>query len=43
MLVVEEDIDTVGWPPVSSVVSAGVGIVDCGVSDTVVATVEKTV
>jgi hypothetical protein len=43
MLVVEEDIDTAGWPPVSSVVDAGVGEVDCGVSDTVVVTVVKTV
>jgi len=43
MLVVEEGIDTVGWPPASSVVDAGVGEVDCGVSDTVVVTVEETV
>jgi len=43
VLVVEEGIDTVGWPPVTSVVDAGVGEVDCGVSDTVVVTVEKTV
>jgi hypothetical protein len=38
-----EGIDTVGWPPIASVVDAGVGKVDCGVSDTVVVTVEKTV
>jgi hypothetical protein len=43
MLVIEEGIDTVDWPPVASVVDAGVGEVDCGVSDTVVVTVEKTV
>jgi hypothetical protein len=42
-VVVEEDIDTVGWPPLASVVDAGAGEVDCGVSDTVVVTVEKTV
>jgi len=42
-LVVEESIDTVGWPSVASVVDAGVGEVDCGVSDTVVVTVEETV
>ena len=40
MVVVDEGIDTVGWPPVTSVVDAGVGKVDCGVSDTVVVTVE---
>ena len=43
MLVVDEGIDTMGWPPVASVVDAGVGEVDCGVSDTVVVTVKKTV
>jgi hypothetical protein len=43
MVVVEEGIDTVGWPLVSSVVDAGVGKVDCGVSYTVVVTVEKSV
>jgi hypothetical protein len=40
MLVVEEGIDTMGWSPV---VDAGVSKVDCGVSDTVVVTVEKMV
>jgi hypothetical protein len=43
MVVVEEGIDTVGWPPVASAADADVGKVDCGVSDTVVVTVEKTV
>jgi hypothetical protein len=42
-LVVEEGIYTVGWPLVASVADAGVGEFDCGVSDTVVVTVEKTV
>jgi hypothetical protein len=43
VVVVREGRDTVDWPPVASVVDAGVGEVDCGVSDTVVVTVEKTV
>jgi hypothetical protein len=43
VVVVEEGIDTVGWPPVASAANADVGKVDCGVSDTVVVTVKKTV
>lgn len=42
-VVVEEGIDTVGWPSLASVIDAGAGEVDCSVSDTVVVTVEKTV
>jgi hypothetical protein len=42
-VVVEEGIDTVGWPSAASAVGEGVGEVDCSVSDTVAVTVEKTV
>jgi hypothetical protein len=43
MLAKEDGIDTMGRPSVASVVDVGAGEVVCGVSDTVVVTVEKMV